>query len=61
MEDADWKYDWTYAIYIYDRTKAFDKVSHLWLVRCYARLCGVGLPTLDELAATGTPGTCSWS
>ena len=48
-EDTDWQHDWTYAIYICDRTKAFDRVSHLWLVRCYARLCGVDLPILEVL------------
>ena len=41
----------TYGTYICDRTKAFDRVSFLWLVRCAARICGVKLPILPELHA----------
>ena len=41
----------TYGTYICDRTKAFDRVSFLWLVRCAARICGVKLPILPELQA----------
>jgi hypothetical protein len=41
----------TYGTYICDRTKAFDRVSFLWLVRCIARLCGTHLPIMPELQA----------
>lgn len=41
--NTEWEMDWTTAVYICDRTKAFDRVSHLWLIRVCARMCGVHL------------------
>jgi hypothetical protein len=38
-----------YTVYIVDRLKAFDRVHHMWLLRCAAMLCGVHLPVPQEL------------
>jgi hypothetical protein len=46
----DWEMDWTTAAYICDRTKAFDRVSHLWLIRVIAKMCGMHLQVPSELS-----------